>query len=49
MIYIYASTVVREIYKIPCKKYLSGSKNEKKRKEIEASAWKVLKISSSNK
>jgi hypothetical protein len=34
--------------KMPCKKYLSDSKN-KKNKRYEASAWKLLKISPSNK
>jgi len=31
------------------KKYLSGSENQKKRKEIKESAWKLPKISPSNK
>jgi hypothetical protein len=32
--YIYISTVIREMFKMPCKKYLSGSE-KLNRKEIE--------------
>jgi hypothetical protein len=33
--YVYISTVIREMFKIPCKKYLSGSeKTNKKTKHV---------------
>jgi hypothetical protein len=45
--YVCISTVIKEMSKMPCKKYLSGS--EKRTKETEASAWKLPKISPSDK
>jgi hypothetical protein len=41
------STVIREMSEMPCKIYLNGS--EKRKKEIEASAWKLPKITPLNK
>jgi hypothetical protein len=42
------STVIGEMFKMPCKKHLSCSK-KRKEKKIEATARNLLKISSTNK
>jgi hypothetical protein len=39
----FISTLIREMSKMPCQKYLSGSEKGEKR-GIEASSWKLQKI-----
>jgi hypothetical protein len=42
--WIYIPTVIRKMYEMPCKMYLSGSE----KRENEASAWNLPKISPAN-
>lgn len=47
--YIYMFTVIREMFKMLCRKYLKGTEKCRKKNKFEGSLWNLLKIALSNK